>query len=189
MRVATAPVGWPCCSPSAPPPREGRRQSAHRSRRCRSTSIFSSILCANVHSTRDRTHALELLCSRRVLALPPEQFDVQRLRVRFIIENAYLFTCDNMSAMYPMFPLNETRRAEEVLLPFTEPQCSITSGIRSSPPFYDPQYGAMPGSPSQDAPPQPAAPSGGPCEDIDECERVQDQPEMLLCGGSIVLNV
>jgi hypothetical protein len=55
-----------------------------------------------------------------VLALPPEQFDVQRLRVRFIIENAYLFTCDNMSAMYPMFPLNETRRAEEVLLPVTE---------------------------------------------------------------------
>lgn len=46
-------------------------------------------------------------------------FDVQRLKARFVVAHAHLFTCTNLSALLPMMPLDETRAAEDKLLPFT----------------------------------------------------------------------
>jgi hypothetical protein len=50
-------------------------------------------------------------------------FDVQRLRIRFTVQGANLFTCNTtdhtMAVVRPLFPLNQTSEGEEKLLPFT----------------------------------------------------------------------
>jgi hypothetical protein len=53
-------------------------------------------------------------------------FDVQKLRIRFKVEGANLFTCNmadaidhNLAVVRPLFPLNQTSEGEDKLLPFT----------------------------------------------------------------------
>jgi hypothetical protein len=59
-------------------------------------------------------------------------FDTQRLRARFTVEGAYLFTCGNLSALRPMFGEDvSTARAQDLLLPFTK-QWLLTGTPRQS---------------------------------------------------------
>jgi hypothetical protein len=53
-------------------------------------------------------------------------FDTQKLRIRFAVQGANLFTCDmtdstesNLAVLRPLFPLNLTSEGEAKLLPFT----------------------------------------------------------------------
>jgi hypothetical protein len=62
------------------------------------------------------------------MLVPPHITDAARrthtapqiLKAQFHIRNTYLYTCENMTALRPMFPLSDVDRIEAKMLPFTK---------------------------------------------------------------------
>jgi len=73
-----------------------------------------------------RTAQLELEVLQKRFDFFYYPFDTQKLRIRFAVQGANLFTCDmtdstesNLAVLRPLFPLNLTSEGEAKLLPFT----------------------------------------------------------------------